>query len=113
VVVNAQGFAGFSFTVPTTVSPGAHTIEVRGVDVNGDAVVASAPVTVLAQVASPTPFVSPGGTQTGLPNNGMNVARQTGLGLLSVSIGLFLLAYVAARRMRPAILRDNDDQLSS
>lgn len=113
-VVNAEGLTTFSFTVPASTTPGTHTIEVHGVDANGDAVVASAPVTVLAQAASPTPLVSPGLPGTGLPNNGANTLRQTGYGLLLVAIGLLMLAFVTARRMRPAILRDDrDDQLSS
>jgi hypothetical protein len=112
VTVSTQGVAAFNLAVPTSITPGQHTIEVRGVDAGGNAVVATAPVTVLAQVATPTPLTSPGATTNGLPNNGMNAARQTSYGLLLVAIGLLLLAFVTARRMRTDILRD-DDQFSS
>jgi hypothetical protein len=78
------------------VTPGSHTAEVRGVDINGNTRVLNAQFEVLAvqpQVASPAPT-----PQNALPQSGSPIGGSAMVASTLLIIGLTLLAVVALSR---------------
>ena len=101
VTVDASGDAQFSFTLPNTVTAGAHTVEVRGVGADGDVRVADASFTVVASAATanPAPIASPGAGGEGLPATGAGgLSRTVPAALILLVGGMALVTLMTSRR---------------
>jgi len=93
VQANASGVATFSFSLPASVTPGSHRVEMRGVNPGGATHLATGSFTVVAQVASPTPV--PQGTA--LPASGGPIERSALMGVFLLAIGLALMTATLLR----------------
>ncbi len=98
-VANAEGVAEIPFTVPSDIAPGTYTVTGRCLAPDGEELVVSTTLTVVAPGVTP---VTPGSTGT-LPRTGADYTGLLRVGALLVLAG-GLFAIVARKRTRKARL---------
>ena len=94
---DALGVVDGSVSLPSNLSPGAHTITLTGVSETGARVVTTIPVTV-AGAAPGSNAGSGNGSGIGLPRTGTEIAGISGIGLVLVGAGG--MAVYSGRRRR-------------
>lgn len=95
VTTTSSGTFSTTVTIPSSASPGTHSITANCTAANGKAVVLTSAITVTSTVTTTT---APSG---GLPFTGSNVALPIGIAIALLGIGSFSLIY-ARRRPRTA-----------
>lgn len=87
---NASGAFTVTVTIPSSISPGVHTISASGVDPAGAPLVLTASITVTSSPTSPSGATS----ASGLPNTGTNVAIGVGAALILIALGGTMLLVI-------------------
>ena len=89
-VADAAGRVTLNVTIPATLAPGLHTVELVGADPNGNERVLASPITV----------ASTGG---GTAFTGSNTGRDAALGILVIGFGALLLLMTRRRGWPPGL----------